>query len=103
MIAATILLYGRQASGTLLGVSRDPVGCLGVVLALLDPFLNKRAGCRQVVVESTAEAEFMAAFAANSWHDLIQLLFLDAAFDSIFAIWSRTPSKVLFVVNICSC
>ena len=43
MVATSVLFDGSAALGALLRVGRDPVGRLGVVIALLDPLLDQVA------------------------------------------------------------
>ena len=43
MVATSVLFDGSTALGALLRVGRDPVGRLGVVIALLDPLLDQVA------------------------------------------------------------
>ena len=43
MVATSVLFDGGAALGALLRVGRDPVGRLGVVVALLDPLLDQVA------------------------------------------------------------
>ena len=43
MVATSVLFDGSAALGALLRVGRDPVGRLGVVVALLDPLLDQVA------------------------------------------------------------
>ena len=50
VVAATVLLYGGVALGALLGVGRDPVGGLAVVVALLDPLLDEVTPAERVGV-----------------------------------------------------
>ena len=65
VIAAAVLLDGGLALGALLGVGVDPVGRLGVVVALLDPLADERAPHRVVPVLAAGEAERVAALALD--------------------------------------
>ena len=65
MVAAAVLLDGGLALGALLGVGVDPVGRLGVVVALLDPLADERALDRVVPVLAAREAEHVAALALD--------------------------------------
>ena len=50
VVAATVLLDDGAALGALLGVGRDPVGGLAVVVALLDPLADQAAPDRVVPI-----------------------------------------------------
>ena len=50
MVATSILLYGSSTLWALLGVGRDPVAGLTVVITLLDPLLDEVAPHRVVPV-----------------------------------------------------
>ena len=65
MVAAAVLLDGGLALGALLGVGVDPVGRLGVVVALLDPLADERALDGVVPVLGAGEAERVAALALD--------------------------------------
>ena len=41
MVASSVLLYGSSTLRALLGVGRDPVAGLTVIVTLLDPFLDE--------------------------------------------------------------
>ena len=57
VVATPILLDGSSTLGTLLGVCRDPVARLAVVVALLDPLLDEVAPDGVVPVLAASEAE----------------------------------------------
>ena len=61
VVAAPVLLDDGVAGGTLLGVGRDPVARLAVVVTLPDPFLDQVTSDRIVPVLSTTEAEGVTA------------------------------------------
>ena len=65
VVAPAVLLDGSLALGALLGVGRDPVGGLRVVVALLDPPLDERAADGVVPVLGAGEAEEVAALALD--------------------------------------
>jgi len=50
VIATSILLNGSPTLGTLLGVGGDPVGCLAVIVTLLDPLFDEVAPDRVMPV-----------------------------------------------------
>ena len=100
MVATTVLLDRRGTLGTFLGVGRDPVGRLRVILALLQPFLNQKTRARPMIVERAPKTEGIATGASHRRHRLFQQGFLDAAFDGVLAIRSRTPLHVLLIVDV---
>ena len=57
VIASAVLFYGHVALGTLLGVGRDPVRSLRVIIVLLEPLLQPFALDRIVPKLATAKAE----------------------------------------------
>ena len=65
MVAPSILLDGSSTLWTLLGVRRDPVARLTVVVALLDPLLYEVASDRVVPVLAAGKAEGVAAGALH--------------------------------------
>ena len=65
MVAAAVLLDGGLALGALFRVGVDPVGRLGVVVALLDPLADERALHGVVPVLGAGEAERVAALALD--------------------------------------
>ena len=100
VIATPILFDRRRAFGAFFGVCVDPIGRLRIILALLDPHLDKGAGRRLMVVERAAKTKAMFACTADCRNDFVQLLPLDDAVDCILAIWRRTPLEMLFIVNV---
>ena len=60
VVAAPVLLYGGVAGGALLGVGRDPVARLAVVVTLLDPLLDQVAADGVMPVLAALEAEQVA-------------------------------------------
>ena len=91
MIAASILFYGRIALWTFLRVCRNPIRGLGIILAFLQPLLDKRAGCRLVVGKCAAEAEAVFASAMDRWNDTAEFALFDATVNGIDALWCWTP------------
>lgn len=89
MVAAAVLLNRHTALGTLFGIGRDPVGRLGVVIALLDPLLEPTALDRIVPVLAAGKAEHMTAFAVNASRLRIRHLHRIGAVDG------RTPTQQL--------
>ena len=65
VVAAAVLLYGGVTLGALLGVCRDPVAGLAVVVALLDPLFYEMAPHWIVPVLRAREAEAVAATALH--------------------------------------
>ena len=61
MIASPILLNGGSTLGTLLGVCRDPVARLTVIVTLLDPLLDKVTADGVMPVFAAVEAEAVTA------------------------------------------
>lgn len=59
MVAPAILLDRRMTSRALLGVGRNPVGRLRVILTFLEPLLHQHARRRLMVVERAAKAKVM--------------------------------------------
>ena len=91
MIAASVLFYGGIALWTFLCVCRNPVGGLGIVLALLQPLLDKRAGGRLVVSKRAAETEAVFASAVDRWNDTTEFALFDATVNGIDALWCWAP------------
>ena len=87
MIAASILLYGGTALGTLLSVGGDPVTGLAVVIALLDPFLDEVTSDGIVPVLGTVETEHIVAPTLDRLG--LHVLHLD----SVVAVWAGTPAE----------
>jgi hypothetical protein len=56
-----------------------------------------------MIVESTTEAEVMAAAAVYCWYYFCEVLALDRTFDGVLAIGSRAPFEVFAIVNVGSC
>ena len=71
MVTSTVLLDRALAFGTLLCVRRNPVCSLGIIFALLQPFLNKAAMAGLMVVGTTAEAEVVPAVAEHCRDDFL--------------------------------
>ncbi len=53
MITPAILFNRRPAFNALLGIGMDPIRRLGIIRALLEPFLGQRADARLVIIQST--------------------------------------------------
>lgn len=87
VIAAPVLLNGGVTLGTLLGVGRDPVAGLTVVVTLLDPFLDEVTSDGVVPVLSTVETEHMVAPTL----DRLGLHVLDL--DSVVTVGAGTPAE----------
>ena len=87
MVAPSILLDGSSTLGTLLGVCRDPVARLTVVVAFLDPLLDEVASDRVVPVLAAGKAEGVAAGALH-WPRL-HVLHLHR----VAAVWTGTPAE----------
>ena len=86
VVATPILLNGRSALGTLLGVCRDPVAGLAVVITFLDPLLDKVASDRVVPVLTAGKAEGVATGAFHRpWLNMLHL-------HCIAAVWTRAPT-----------
>ena len=100
VVAPSILLDCRNALGAFLRVGRDPVGSLRVIGTLLEPLLYEFARSWLMICLAASEAEPMLAVTRNRGHNLIQILLLDAAFDSIDAVGSRAPLQLVFVFDV---
>jgi hypothetical protein len=100
VVTSTILLNGRVTSGTFFGIGGDPICCFGVVFAFLEPFLNKWAETGLVVGEGTSETEAVAAAATDGGDNMVELGGGDVTFDSVFAVWRRTPFQVVIIIDI---
>ena len=100
VIAPPILFDRRRAFGAFFGVCVDPIGRLRIILAFLDPHLDKGAGCRLMVVERAAKTKSMFACTADCRNDFVQFFPFDDAVDCILAIWRRTPFEMFFIVNV---
>lgn len=87
VVTAAVLLDGDVATRTLFRVGRNPVACLRVVIALLDPLFNQLTLDRVVPVLATTEAERVAALARYA----VRLNVLDL--DGVVTVRRRTPSK----------
>ena len=87
MVASSILLNGGSTLWTLLGVCRDPVARLAVVVALLDPLLDEVAPDGVVPVLAAGEAEGVAAGALH-WLRLNML-----HLDRVAAVRTRAPAQ----------
>ncbi len=99
VVTATVLLDGRLTLGTFFCISGDPIRGLRIILALLKPFLDKRARRRKVVVEVTTKTEIVLACTMHRWHNSIQVLLLYTAFYSVFAVRSWTPFQIFPVIH----
>ena len=53
-----------------------------------------------VVGEGTTEAEAVSAAASNRGDNVVEMRGGNVTFDGIFAVWRRTPFKVIVVVDI---
>lgn len=53
-----------------------------------------------MVSEGAAKTKFMLAMTSNSWYYTTELTAPDSTINSIFAIWSRTPLKVFFIIHV---
>ena len=91
VIATSILFYGRIALRTFFCVCRNPIGGLGIILALLQPLLDERAGCRLVVGKRTAETEAVFASAMDRWNDTAEFALFDTTVNGIDALRCWTP------------
>ena len=100
MIAASILLYCRNAFRTLLCVCGYPIGSLGIILTLLQPFLNKEAWAGKMVRVTTSKTELVATIALDSWNNCVQLCRPYRAIHCIFTVGGRTPSQIWLIVDI---
>ena len=69
MIATPILLYCRNAFRALLCIRGYPIGSLGIILTLLQPFLNKEARAGKMVCVTASKTELMATIALDSWNN----------------------------------
>ena len=65
MIATSFLLNGGPTLRTLLGIGRDPVGGLAVVVTLLNPLLDEVAPDGVMPVLRAGEAEHVTAPTLN--------------------------------------
>lgn len=93
VIAATILLDGDTASGTLFGICRNPVGRLRIIVTLLNPFLQPATLDRIVPILAAGKTEYMIAFAVNAtWFRIVHL-------NRIGAIDGRTPAQQLITFD----
>lgn len=82
VIASTIFLNGCSTSWTLFGIGRYPIGCFGIIVTFLDPFLDQMAADRITPIFRACEAKRMATTAFH-WPSLNM-----RHFDCIAAIWS---------------
>ena len=87
VVAATVLFNRHEALRTLLGVRRNPIGGLAVIVALLFPFLEQLALDRFVPLIGALEAEDGPAGALH------RLTVLVAHFDHSGALRFWTPSQ----------
>lgn len=94
------LFNGGIAFGALFRVGADPVGSLGIVLALFEPPLDQETDTRLMVRVTTAETEPVTTFANNSRNHTRELVLRDVTFDSVFAVWRRAPAEELVVVDV---
>jgi len=65
VIAATILLNGHIAFGTLLGVLGNPIGCFRILKAFFEPLFKGATAGRFMPILPTGKAKLMATFAVN--------------------------------------
>ena len=86
VITATILLNGGSTSWAFFGICRYPIGRLGIVVTLLDPFLDQMTTDWIMPILRTCKTKGMAT-AAFDWPSLNV-----RHFDCIAAIGSRAPS-----------
>jgi hypothetical protein len=70
VVASLVLLDTGVACGTLARVREDPVGGLGLVLALLHPVCELRAAARIVCVVATLKAIRCATGATDGCHSV---------------------------------
>ena len=87
VVAAPVLLYGGVAGGALLGVGRDPVARLAVVVTLLDPFLDEMTADGVVPVLAALEAEEVAT--ATLDRPGLHMAHLDG----VAAVWAGAPGQ----------
>ena len=85
VVAATVLLDDGLALGTLLGVGRNPIASLGVIVALFDPQLDEFASHRVVPVLQAGETEHVATSTLDG------LRLQGGGLDSIVTVGGRTP------------
>lgn len=101
VITSAIFFDRRVAFGALFGIDRDPISGLGIVCALLEPFLGQSTWRRLVIWEGTPEAEAMRALALNGRDDPVEFTCLGAALNGVDTVGSGAPLETVFVVNIC--
>lgn len=87
MVTAAVLLDRDVTLGALLGVCRDPVGRLRVVVALFDPLPQQTALHRIVPVLAALEAEHVVTLAGDRTR--IDVLHLDR----VVAVGRRAPAQ----------
>lgn len=68
VVTSAVLLDGRGAFGTWLGMQNDPIACLGVILALVEPELGETAKDWHVIIQITAKAGRMSRQAGHRGH-----------------------------------
>ena len=102
MVATTVLLDCRLASGAFFRIGGNPVGRLRVILAFLQPQLDKRAGGGLVVVEGTSETEFVSTGTLDCWHYALKITGFNGTVDGVLAVGGGAPSQIIFVVDISS-
>lgn len=53
-----------------------------------------------MIVQRTAETEFVFARASNGRHDSSEIASLDGAICGVYAIWRWTPAQIILVVDV---
>lgn len=100
VVAPAVLFDRRVAPRALLGVGGDPVRRFRVILAFLEPLFHQWTRRRLVVVERAAKAEVVFAPALYRRHNPGEVTLFDGAIDSVLAIRSWAPLKILLVIDV---